>query len=253
MSDKVNDGLYGLTEMNDIHYLKKFITSIDYISHSLLEPMIAIKSIHSKSIYFSQYWADKIGVSVESILGTIVCPGAYESPEDIEEQIQFEDNIVVKEKKGIVTIKINHIDGKMLPYYCHKSPIINSETGNVIGILCQGYALSPINFQNILLLRSRDESSCARPALTQREMQVAFLFTSQLNSRQIAEMLTEIENKNVTKSTIDSIFNDKLYPKFNVFNRKDLYIKLHQSGYASCIPQGLLKANSFVVDAIKTD
>jgi len=251
MTVKSNDDKYGLSSISDIANLKQFINSIDNICHCLQDPMFAIKSIDSKTIYFSEYWAEQIGISKEVILGSIVCPGAYEVESDIEAQIKYEDQVVISEKQGIITVKNNYLDGSIVPYYCQKSPIINPGTNKVIGILCQGYLMSLINVHQILMANTNQQLHEASPKLTQREKQVVFLFLSQFGSQQIADTLTHIENKTVTKSTIDSIFNDKLYPKFNVFNRKDLYTKLNKLGFTSHIPQDLLKTNSIIIDNIK--
>lgn len=57
-----------------------------------------------------------------------------------------------------------------------------------------------------------------------------------LGSQEIADHLTRINHKTITKSTIDSIFNQQLYQKFKVFNRIQLHDKLLESGYNNFIP-----------------
>jgi hypothetical protein len=73
-----------------------------------------------------------------------------------------------------------------------------------------------------------------------------------MSSQAIAEMLFQLEGKRVSKSTIDSIFNDQLYAKFDVYSRTALYNKLQELGYETKIPKDLLKNTSSLLDVINT-
>ncbi|HLX53139.1 MAG TPA: PAS domain-containing protein [Aquella sp.] len=54
--------------------------------------------------------------------------------------------------------------------------------------------------------------------LTKREQQIIYLLSLNKSPKDIAHIITIIENKPVSNSTINAIINKKLYPKFEVFN-----------------------------------
>ncbi len=64
-------------------------------------------------------------------------------------------------------------------------------------------------------------------------------------------MLYQIGGKSITKSTVDSIFNDQLYAKFDVYSRIALYKKLQSLGYDQLIPKELLSTKSIMLDIMK--
>lgn len=54
--------------------------------------------------------------------------------------------------------------------------------------------------------------------LTRREQQILYFLSLNKSPKNIAQIITAIENKLVSDSTINALVNKKLYPKFNVFN-----------------------------------
>ncbi|MCC2625245.1 MAG: Sensory box histidine kinase/response regulator [Burkholderiales bacterium] len=54
--------------------------------------------------------------------------------------------------------------------------------------------------------------------LTKREKQILYLLSMNKSPKNIAQIITIIENSPVSDSTINAIINKKLYPKFEVFN-----------------------------------
>jgi hypothetical protein len=75
---------------------------------------------------------------------------------------------------------------------------------------------------------------------------------NQLTSQEIADIIFKIEGKKISKSTIDSLFNDQLYIKFNVGSRTALYKKLEQLGYDKLIPSDVLSSTSTPLNIIHT-
>lgn len=54
--------------------------------------------------------------------------------------------------------------------------------------------------------------------LTKREQQILYFLSLNKSPKNIAQIITVIENKSVSDSTINAVINKKLYPKFEVFN-----------------------------------
>jgi PAS domain S-box-containing protein len=54
--------------------------------------------------------------------------------------------------------------------------------------------------------------------LTKRELDVIYYLSLNKSPKEISQIITIIENKPVSDSTINAIINKKLYPKFEVFN-----------------------------------
>lgn len=61
-----------------------------------------------------------------------------------------------------------------------------------------------------------------------------------LESQAIADLMSKLENKQVTKNAIDQILNKRLFLKFNVYNRKSLHEKLSEYGFQRIIPHNIL-------------
>ena len=67
-----------------------------------------------------------------------------------------------------------------------------------------------------------------------------FFFLLNLDSKSIAEILTRIEDKKISENSINNMFTQQLFPKFEVFNRKSLYDKLIECGYSRLLPRNIL-------------
>ncbi len=74
---------------------------------------------------------------------------------------------------------------------------------------------------------------------------------SHLSSQEIANILHEMEGKQILKSTVDSIFNDQLYKKFNERSRPELYKKLQSLGFENKVPQEILQSGSFFMPILQ--
>lgn len=230
---------------DDKKFLDSFVAAIDVISESLPKQMIGIKDTNSLHIYCSKYFLnDVLGVAAHEVLGklTLSSDSGRFSPID---QITLEDKHIIKWRKPHAYLKLNNFKDGIKPRIIIKSPIINPATNNVVGLIYQGFDWSLINFNQQLikahqLFKPFNKEKQNLPKLTKREKQIVFFFLAKLNSQEIADILYTIENKHISKSTIDSIFIDRLYAKFEVTNRVALYDKLLQLGYDNLIPQDLL-------------
>ncbi len=130
--------------------------------------------------------------------------------------------------------------------------IINPETQNVVGILTQGFPAHSLSPEEIMFELDKEEHIEGTPKLTTREKQVIFLFLANYTSQDIAQKIGQFEGKKISKSTIDGVFNDRLYLKFDVHSRSKLREKLLSLGLASRIPKELLSIRSIDLNNIKT-
>jgi PAS domain S-box-containing protein len=63
--------------------------------------------------------------------------------------------------------------------------------------------------------------------LTKREQEVLYFLSLNRSPKDIAMIISTLENKEIMDSTINAIINKKLYPKFNVFNVGQLIEKAY--------------------------
>ena len=61
-----------------------------------------------------------------------------------------------------------------------------------------------------------------------------------LSSKDIAFTLSKISGREISKSTVDSLFRDQLFLKFEVYNRDALFEKLLRLGFDRYVPSDLL-------------
>lgn len=124
------------------------------------------------------------------------------------------------------------------------SPIINPTTNNIVGILGLIHNLEIFNLSSIIAqyYKSGELSvpTLDNVTLTEREKQTIFFFLLNLDSKSIAEILSRIEAKRISKNSLDQMFNKQLFPKFGVYNRKALYDKLIALGYNRLMPKNVL-------------
>ena len=98
------------------------------------------------------------------------------------------------------------------------------------------------SFKNI------DSESLQNFKLTQREKEVIFFFMANCSSYEIATSIGKIYNKNISKSTIDSIFSNQLYLKFNAVSRIQLQEKLAKLGYATIVPKSVIHKSVYTAE-----
>ena len=239
-------------------YLILNFNGLYYVMHRFINDIVNKISFYSIEInpMSSKYFAETVGLKIEEILGKIYFLSCFDQFLDI---VLDEDRVVIETKKTHTFLKVNKFHNVIKPMVIFKSPIINPTTNHVVGVLFQGFEYSAtcnITHQINKLYNIFDDSehkyktSCSKKCiqLTKREKQVVFFFLAHLGSQEIADILYKIDNKKVSKSTIDSIFTDKLYVKFNVTNRVALHTKLIELGYDKFIPQEILTKGSFKLD-----
>ena len=238
----------------DQQYLEDFIKSLQFFSQSIPEPKIAVKDINSLHIFCTDYWAKKLGNSTpEEIHGHKMCNKAYNYSPEIEEQLVYEDELVLEHRQSLTVLKVVQLESEseLEPFYCLKTPILNPKTNTVVGIYAQGFNLSESGYQELMFTQNTPSSKEDIPKLSTREKQIIFLFLSNLSSQQIAETIGKFENKKISKSTIDSMFRDSLYEKFSVFSRPELYKKLFALGFANRIPKELLSVKTMILGGLQ--
>lgn len=127
-----------------------------------------------------------------------------------------------------------------------------------MGLLFQGFEIGGTTLEKHIIKAFDDNAKKSNtlksgelPKLSRREKQVIFFFMANLSSQEITEMLYKIEGKHIAKSTIDSLFNDQLYVKFDVYSRAALYKKLQMLGYGQLIPKELLSCTSIMLDVVR--
>ncbi|TXJ00591.1 MAG: hypothetical protein E6Q32_06220 [Neisseriales bacterium] len=161
------------------------------------------------------------------------------------EQNEFDKEKIIKQRQKIRTLAVTEYHGIVQPFSLEKSPLINPDTNNVVGIYCYYEKLSFSSLQ-LQILRSLDiykysyDVDIAKYKLTQREKEAIFLFLAGLGSEDIASILAIVEGHNISKSAIDSLFRNQLFVKFEVYSRKALFDKLLNLGFDHYIPQSLL-------------
>lgn len=87
--------------------------------------------------------------------------------------------------------------------------------------------------------------------LTPREENVVFLLILNFTSREIAAILSQVENKKVSKDAIDKLISNQLQIKFNVVYRYKLVERLIELGYHKMIPE--VFAGKFVRESLFLD
>ncbi len=172
--------------------------------------------------------------------------------EYIEKKLEVPDMVAnnmqaINERRVVRRLEVHNIfDVEPRVYMIFRHPIINPDTGNVVGLWVFGY---PVEVSNVSSLVSdfyahdskyRKNMKKENIRLTKREQQVIFFFMLNFKSEQIGSLITKIEKKTVSKDAVDQLFRRQLFPKFDVVNRKALYDKLNKMGFAQVIPYNVL-------------
>lgn len=206
--------------------------------------LLCIKDLNSRYVFCSQHLAESLGTTVASLLGQPVSGQAYDDTDEVSDQIIEEDRAVISTKKPQSLLKIARFNKTFSPHWVVKSPIISAKTGEVVGVFVQGFEALLPSIHDYLNTGSDEARHDEAVSLTAREKQVVFLFLANFSSQAIAETLGHLEGKRIAKSTIDSVFNDQLYIKFNVASRKALRDTLLEKGFGTKMPATLLKGAS---------
>lgn len=222
--------------------LENFITNINKVVELVPSQLIAIKNLQYKYVYASPAYASLVGISQDKLIGK-TCRELDLKPIIETDMDQTEDEQVILNSTVKSFIRIHNLTTGIQPRTFIKSPIVNN--GNVIGIIAQCFEFGEITNSNMFNPKNYSIYDKSLIQLTRREKQIIFLFLNQNNSQKIANILSKMENKTISKSTIDSIFKNQLYSKFNVYNRDALYQKLIDLGFEKLIPKEILIAASF--------
>lgn len=77
--------------------------------------------------------------------------------------------------------------------------------------------------------------------ITRKERIIVFLLIIGKSHKQISDILTELDAKEVKTNSISSIVSRQIYPKFGVFNQADLVVAAIKNNFLSNIPHELVK------------
>ncbi|MBX9867832.1 MAG: hypothetical protein K2Y14_13045 [Burkholderiales bacterium] len=162
-----------------------------------------------------------------------------------EAKLDFYRKKAIEQQRVIKILAVNRLpDVGTMMIAINWRPIYNPQTRNMVALLCFSHNLEVFNIVDILRrFYQTDNFVSPRPidlSLTEREKQVVFFFVLNLDSQEIAAILTKIENKTISKNSINHMFSQQLFPKFGVFNRKSLYNKLIHCGYSRLMPINVL-------------
>ena len=138
-------------------------------------------------------------------------------------------------------------------------PIINPASKNIIGVLVYLIRFELTSRQDIVLSSKNTQSSTlsainvnypfktlsvnAQPKcetyikLTSREENIVFLLIFNYSSREIAEILSELETKSISKDSVDKLIANQLQVKFKVVHRYKLVERLIELGYHKVVPK----------------
>lgn len=169
-------------------------------------------------------------------------------------QLMFDDKIkrqiCVPVSKGGVTRLINFYIGT----------ILNPDTKQVVGAAVQmvrfnGYSriemvlhshnedyepsideIDPVLNDDKTKFREVSNSDSLPIKLTKREENVVFLLILNYSSREIADILSKVENKKISKDAVDKLITNQLQVKFDVIYRYKLIERLVELGYHRITP-----------------
>lgn len=229
--------------LDDADYLKNIIyaTKILVEATANQNTMIGIKNAQSEYLYISPYFLEQTKTNFDPQNTSISLWKNYPFNLVREDELK-----IMQLKQPMQFLVIDYFAGKLSPRIFIKIPIINPKTNNVVGIICQSIAYQQFNLNTNLnqALNTQDQKDDAKqlltPTLSARQKQVVFLFLNNLSSQEIANFINKTTDKSIKKTTIDSIFSEQLYPKFNVNNRTDLKQVLINLGFHLKVPENLL-------------
>lgn len=232
-------------------FLESFVDKLSQLLVALPDQKICIKDVNAITVFCSQAFSDFIGIPKNQILHrSLWWAPLYDGMVD-EETILKDDQSVILSGSPKKLFKVNKINGVLKIFLCIKSPIINPLTNEVVGIHINCIDNSVYNLMETFVNKKlKANNSKKLPHLTKRERQVIFLFLLHLNSEEIAAVIYQLENKRISKSAVDGVFNDQLYIKFGVNSRIALHDKLVSMGYNNIIPSDLLYATSLSINNI---
>ncbi|MBA8737424.1 helix-turn-helix transcriptional regulator [Chromobacterium violaceum] len=238
----------------DKKFLQSSVAHFTAIATAVPEIIIGVKNLNSEHLYCSPHYLNLLDLKLEDVCGEIVIQPYKTSISN--NLIIAEDKLVILERGPRSYLLITSLRDGVTPRMVVKLPIINPATDNVVGIVYffHNFPASPLGQQMRILcnkLNQGDISNETLIKLSKREKQVIFFFLANLSSQEIADHLCQIEQKKISKSTIDSIFNEQLYSKFEVGSRSALYSKLINLGFNRMIPLEVLNEAKTLFSPLK--
>lgn len=231
----MNKNSYSELCQEDKLFLENYINYFKFIDASTGTCMGGISSLDDMVLYKSKF-SDIAEISTKELLEY------FKDPKIQELRLKVIDTNKQVKALGARTFE----SGKTKLFTVTYAPIINPSTNNIVAILVVPGYLETFNTWAIFTRYYTTGTTSLHPynpneyALTEREKQVIFLFLLNLDSNSIAEILSSVGCKNISKSAIDQIFHGQLYPKFSVYSRKALHDKLIDLGYYRVIPRNIL-------------
>lgn len=228
--------------MNNEEFLAKVIAKYKRLDELMPFFRISIKDTKTKILYATQRYKYTRGED-SSQIGEYGLPPTvykYNQNQSINEELEVQQTRTVKH-----SINMNYFEGTIQPYMTSKYPLINPDTDEVLGVVVVLHKVLYSNIQHQLLraLEIYEQPQFVdfnQYNLTKREKELIFLFLNGLSSKEIAMVLSKLENKPVSKNTIDNIFANQLRVKFDTFSREALYNKLLELGFDRLVSKDLL-------------
>jgi len=230
-----------MLNQEDHEFLTQYITCFELISKSTNTLLGGVMALDHKILYRSEF-SKSIGASEDEVMEHL------QKPEVIALQMK-----AVETRKSVKYLLMGSLrNGQPRFLIVSYAPIISPKTNNIIALYSNSKLVDTLNIWFVLSkyyakgIAVLDEFEY-QIKLTNREKQVVFLFLLNLDSNTIAEIVSKIECKKISKNTIDQVFSMQLIPKFSVYNRKALYDKLVNLGYYRFVPNNVLR-NSFCIE-----
>jgi hypothetical protein len=230
-----------MLKQKDQMFLEQYVAYFKLISESTGDLLGGVLSLECKILYKSAF-SKRIGASDNEVIEHL------RKPEIMALQAKAIENRVLVKYLLMGQLESGKPSFLILSY----APIINPSTNNIVALYGSSKEVETFNIWFILSkyytkgIAVVDEFEY-QIKLTAREKQVVFLFLLNLDSSTIAEIVSKIEGKKISKSAIDQIFTSQLIPKFAVFGRKALYDKLAELGYYRFVPNNIL-CNEFCIE-----
>lgn len=227
---------------NDERFVSELIEGFQKFDTIINEWCVLIRDLNLNVIYSSPQYNRAFKIN-EPIIGKPAF--IITNNEDFNFQQKIDIDKIIKNRVRVSNFVIADFEGRNQPFSLDKSPLINPETDNVVGIFCFYKPLFFISIP-IQILRAHKfyeythDTDISQFNLTGREKEAIFLFLAGLPSEEIANVLSLVGGKKITKTTVDAIFRNQLFLKFNVYNRKSLYRKLLSLSLDNYIPFSLL-------------
>ena len=244
---------------NDEDFLSSIIAVVDMLARQFgYNNNVYIKDVNSQYLYASQQYSDLIlGINDSQII-----LGKTDIELDIFPETNFakegvgEDQEVIRKNHLVSYLKIYPYSFRTKPLIFNKVPLYNKKTKKVLGVLVRVMDVWVKNLSSKILEINQIKlgsqviaKNIMEYKLTPREQQVIFLFLSNFSSPDIANIISQIEGKSISKSYIDKVFAEQLYMKFGVNDRKALFDKLQLLGLSETLPAQFLKYGSVRLSA----